>query len=199
MAEDLPPSVAQSPLFNKLPPELRSRIFEFAVYSSEGSGRCEVTRWAGIPEPALLLTCKIIRKEAIGIFYAENEFVLVIRAFNPAPLLLLSRKEKMLAASHGYGIPNVYQGVDSMIYYVRRWVNLLSWLRYHHTGEASALLEMSHSHLGVDFGMYVDEADFIGTMFKLAAATRGVPGGKVKDIIDGLRHGLIALHYDWEE
>jgi len=97
-------SVAQSPLF-RLPPELRNRIYEYAVYRSAEHGFCVVTATSGIPEPALLLTCKLIRQEAIGIFYAENKFMADTPSFDSRAYLLIRRKIISLLEGYGCGIP----------------------------------------------------------------------------------------------
>jgi hypothetical protein len=54
-----------------LPPELRNRIYEYALRFDNGI--CEVNETVGIPESALLLTCKEIRREAIGILHSANK------------------------------------------------------------------------------------------------------------------------------
>jgi hypothetical protein len=47
-----------------LAPELRNRIYQFAVSFDD---KITITKSAGFPEPPLLFTCKTIRREAIGI------------------------------------------------------------------------------------------------------------------------------------
>lgn len=51
-ALDLPEPVT---LF-RIPPELRNRIYEYALHLEDGV--CEVSEELGIPELALLMTCK---------------------------------------------------------------------------------------------------------------------------------------------
>lgn len=65
--------------FWKLPPELRIRIYEYALYQL---GWCPVTNQHRIPKPAILLTCKLTRQGALGIFYAETNFRVHAQAFD---------------------------------------------------------------------------------------------------------------------
>jgi hypothetical protein len=79
-------SCASAPLL-RLPPEIRNIIYKCALYLDDGI--CEVDVATGIPEPALLLTCKEIRREAIGIFYSTNDVRLVIDSYSPSiPILM---------------------------------------------------------------------------------------------------------------
>lgn len=87
-------SIAASPLF-KLPPELRLRIYEYAVYSCEDQ-LCEVTRKDGIPELALLFTCKTVRAKAIPVFYTVNTFRIAIESYHAAVQVLTARKKAAL-------------------------------------------------------------------------------------------------------
>jgi hypothetical protein len=89
----LPSSVKDSPLF-KLPQELRDVIYE-SSYSTETYAT--VTKEAGIPEPGLLSTCKVIRQEAIAVFYGETRPNFIIESDDPAVLLLWDGKKKYLA------------------------------------------------------------------------------------------------------
>jgi hypothetical protein len=90
-------SIADSPLF-KLPPELRLRIYEYAVYSEDDDGKCKVTREHGIPEPPLLFTCKTVRGEAISSFYSVNNFHNIVELLHPATIVLTMRKKNSLLA-----------------------------------------------------------------------------------------------------
>lgn len=82
----------------KLPTELRLRIYEYAVYRGE-DGLCKITRKDGIPEPALLFTCKAIRAEAIAVFYTVNIFHTIMEFYHPAVLILMPRKKDALIAA----------------------------------------------------------------------------------------------------
>jgi hypothetical protein len=89
-------SIAQSPFFTKFPPEIRLQIYKYALFVANDDGYCVVTKEKGIPGPPLLLTCKAIRKEAIDTFYHQKWFLLVLKDWNPAALVLMTRKTKLL-------------------------------------------------------------------------------------------------------
>lgn len=86
-------SIDHSPLFT-LARELRDKIYEYAVNCGDDDGICTVTRRRGIPEPPLLFTCKVIREEALEVFYSINSFRagLLRDDLHPAGKLLLLRK-----------------------------------------------------------------------------------------------------------
>ena len=75
----------QSPLFTKLPPELRTRIFELALTREDsiavptgvGSSRLAIREQArkAMP-PTITQTCRLARSEALPIFFRLNEFLL---------------------------------------------------------------------------------------------------------------------------
>ena len=187
LPDTLPQSVAQSPLFVKLPPELRDRIYEYAVYQR----LCKVTTAHDIVEPALLFTCKIVRKEAIGIFYAANMLAVATPSFDPATALLVNRKDKLLRSVYGCRITKA--GLDVSL--PRRWPNSFSMLRHLHTGTLPRLRIAK-----IPPRMFVnDEACFIASLFNVATGLRGRPWDEVQDVFVGLRAGLIALHGDWRE
>jgi predicted membrane protein len=80
---------------NKLPPELRNKIYEFVVtqprrvrlprkrpedrvsdwYGENKSARAECLQKFEIP--ALARTCKLLRRESLGVYYSVNEFTFV--------------------------------------------------------------------------------------------------------------------------
>ncbi|EME81044.1 uncharacterized protein MYCFIDRAFT_76980 [Pseudocercospora fijiensis CIRAD86] len=64
------PSEPPECYLTKLAPEIRNLIYEYSLCNSES---IEITRdnWM---QPALLRTCKTIRREATGIYYCKNTF-----------------------------------------------------------------------------------------------------------------------------
>lgn len=183
-------SIAHSPLW-RLPPEMRNLIYEFALYQGDEHGNCPVRKSVGIPEPALLLTCKAVRKEAIGVFYSENRFLAVIRSFDPATLLLLRRKNEILWSRYGCQIHlQVRQFIDGS----RRWRNLLSWLKDHHSTRVGRLFLVP----GYTVQRFSSrEGMFLYSIFMLARVMYGRPWKEVKLILAGIRVGLEALHNAW--
>ena len=180
-------SVARSPLF-KLPPELRNNIYEFAVDQSDKYGYCTVTKQTGIPEPALLSTCKAIRKEAIGIFYATNKFKLDIHAFDTAVYDLFARKDKTLS-SYVCRVGIVRMVPDRQ----RHWRNLLRWLERHHAGS----VPRPCFGLTLNRRLSVQEAAFIASLFMVTAGSRKRSWSEVKPVLTGLHCGLRRIHEGW--
>lgn len=77
----------------KLPGELRNRIYELVIVEK---GRLKITA-KGPGQPALLRTCRQIRREAGTIYYGSNDFSLRIEAYNGAKFApLLSQVIKLV-------------------------------------------------------------------------------------------------------
>lgn len=108
-------SIADSPLF-RLPPELRNRIYEYAVLSP-GDPMININEDNGIPEPSLLASCKTTRREAIGIFYSPsfNDVRMTIDSFHPAMVIIWARKRIVLAQQ--YGLKERDWGVDTAYWF----------------------------------------------------------------------------------
>lgn len=125
------PAIPDSPLFKLLPGELRNIIYAYALVKEEN---ISVTRQSGIPEPALLSTCKAIRKEVIGMFYCQNELHLNIEPFEVTVLMLWHQKRTILFQASGVEV-----GATRMVKTGRRkWVNLMTWMRLQHAGKVTA-------------------------------------------------------------
>lgn len=171
--------------FWKLPPELRTRIYEYALYQP---GWCLLTKQHGIPEPALLLTCKFTRKEALGIFYAETNFRVDAPAFDPALYKMFARKDK-IHPSYNHAVVSVY--MDPLL--PRHWQNLLAWLERHHAGN----LPQPWLHGNFTLRFTVQEAGFIASLFAITSGLRERSWSEVEAVLVGLHSGLRALHGEW--
>lgn len=135
--------IAASPLF-KLPAELRLRIYEYALYSEDHDGICEITRNEGIPEPALLFTCKVARHQGIAVFNTVNSIRLIADSFHPAVHSLLVRKVASIRRSSAH-----IKGLDVQIYTTgrRNFRNLTLWLQNVHSGRQSSLVRKTLGRL----------------------------------------------------
>lgn len=67
-------NVSDSPLPN-LPPELRNRIYSSALASSSD---ISIPATSKLANPPLLQVCRQIKAECTQLYYAENEFRIVI-------------------------------------------------------------------------------------------------------------------------
>ena len=183
------PSVAESPLF-KLPAELRLRIYEYALYSHD-DGLCTVTRASGIPEPALLLTCKAIRKECIAVFYTVNIFQTVSSTYNYAVHFMMEGKKTALAMA----------GMDVGRLVVRDYVSgrrqhleaLTLWLKLVHMGR----LPIPHLQHWPHECMWSEALGFLESLFMIAKGMEAAPWADVEAIIVNIREGLIAIQERW--
>lgn len=185
-------SVALSPLF-KLPRELRDYIYEYSFYSlytPNGSREpdIKVTKDEGIPEPALLLTCKIVREEAVMLFYGQTRLNLVIHSYDPATMLLWSAKRVHLKRE--YNLTAATQNVSRAG--PISWINLKRNLQLIHSGH----------HVFVTIGArgapnYSAEEEFLQGMANVARSMYYEEWEFVEDILQMLRQGLVALNHHW--
>ncbi|USW58685.1 hypothetical protein Slin15195_G120040 [Septoria linicola] len=116
-------------LFLELPTELRNDIYRLVLVRPKHK-RDVVTTIDTIPkEPALLLTCRQIRGEALGIYFRENKFTFRIRDCDAEVYLKWCvRSKHHLAAA----IEFVCEGSPN-------WRNFKIRLRAHHYDRARAL------------------------------------------------------------
>jgi hypothetical protein len=125
-------AVTHSPLF-KLPRELRDYIYEYAFCN--GRHRLLVTKVGGIPEPALLLTCKIIRDEAVMLFYGRRRLKLIINSYDPAVMKLWLLKHQRLSRAY-----NLDPAIPSFRHIgPRNWDNLMTFLQLRHSNQLGSL------------------------------------------------------------
>lgn len=183
----LPLPVGEFP-FLRLPGELRNMVYKHALVTD---GKVNITREHGIPEPALLSTCKKIRKEAIGIFYHDNTFQLTARSHHPAVNLMWTRKVRSLRRQGG-SIPRFpsTQHVGK-----RNWHNLKGMLREMHAGNIrfSWMLE-PHTRGSTD---RLEYSRFLPFLESMVEAMYYWSWQRAEGVIDTLRPCLIVLHTDW--
>lgn len=182
-------TIAASPLF-KLPAELRLQIYGYAQYSND-DGICEITQKGGIPEPALLFTCKAARHEGIAVFYTVNSIRLVAESYHPAVHNLFLRK----VASISKSIAHVkWLDVEIGTSGRRNFQNLTLWLQYVHSGKSlKPCPEDPQAPAEVEA-----EPNFVDSLFRIAAGMKDRPWADVERVVNGLRGGLIALNREWE-
>lgn len=181
----LPSSVAASPLF-KLSPELRNMIYRFVQGTGE---QVLITKSAGIPEPALLSVNKIVRAEASGLFYDENDFVCEISYFDHATLLLAARKYHIDPASGRaqFGLKRCFIQLHD---HERNWSNLVAWLSDYYEEQCDGVGTIAN---------YSAELLLIRALFNMASTARstGLPTADVLSLLSCMRPALVAHHSDW--
>lgn len=143
-------SAKKSPLLS-LPPEMRNRIYRFALVEEDD---IEIPSGGPFPsDPPLLRTCSQIRGEAISIFYLENTFSFTIEDFNAGKYLEWCGTSKYRKESN-----HIFAVVDST-----NWTNILRWLRasYQQEGYGFAPLEQ-------DVGEEEQQSNTAAYLFDLA-------------------------------
>lgn len=184
-------SVANSPLFTKLPPELRNYVYEYTLHSES---LVNVTKDEGIPEPPLLLTCKTVRREAIGTFYAVNDIRLVVSAFDPSTEILMWKKIAALKIKYGIEVIS-YANIDRHRSGGRNWQNLVSWLQAYRRREVFGMASSKRVASAYEGG--TKERKLLAGMFYVVDDTRKRPWADVEFVLTLLRSGLVACHWQW--
>ena len=191
-------SSASSP-FMKLAAELRNTIYEYALYLDDGV--IEVSETAGIPEPALLLTCKDIRREAIGVFYSINTIKLLIDSYSPAMPLLMHKKQEAILWQYQYKITVSDVRLDGP----SDWRNLLAWLRHYH--EADGAVAFALSALGPPLGtrghkpeatLLAKELTVIAGLFDMVSHLDGMEWDSFEGTLGMFRYALAVFDEMWD-
>ena len=185
--ERLLKSVATSPLF-KLPPEIRNMIYRYAIVTK---ARVRITKSSGIPEPALLSTCKILRSEACAIVYLENTFRCEVRDHDPASLSLAYRKFKN---AKNLGVSS--QHVSSVQIEVcrrgsRNWKNLIAWYHSCLQRTCCGVLQLEHEQRAD-----AEERLLVG-VFKIVCSSPKMTSSELDFVLESLRPVLVELRQDW--
>lgn len=156
-AQSPPDGVAESSLF-KLPSELRTMIYRFALFTEED---IEVTESHGIPEPALLSVSKVVRSESYKVFYFEDTFSCMIEHYSPATMILACGKTSKSDPKIGIRAPKL------MIFNEQRhWGNLVRWLHLCLQESHYACYAMSDNELAEHNVEYSAEERLLGGLFR---------------------------------
>ncbi|KAK4613882.1 hypothetical protein CLAFUW4_09360 [Fulvia fulva] len=120
MAESAPITTARCHLL-EMPPELRNRIYRFALVQHSQIFVCD-DGYDGLKTPALLRVCRQIRAEARSIYYIENKFSIEVPDPDPAVALHFHQQAEGLWSNYEVG-NNFAEGFE---YELRFW-NCWSW------------------------------------------------------------------------
>jgi len=116
-------AVGDSPLFH-LSGELRNEIYRHYF----GDNESILVTTAGVPEPALLATCRAIRKEALALFYHGKRLDFAMKRYDSSILMKWEPKRRSLEVAHadGYSTWSMPEGMQA------DKTNLCLWLwRYY--------------------------------------------------------------------
>ncbi|EME38594.1 hypothetical protein DOTSEDRAFT_181859 [Dothistroma septosporum NZE10] len=112
----------KSPLLT-MPGELRNEIYRHVLLDT---GRTSAVQYdsTGFTRPALLNACKMIRFEALKMFYLENKFETTVNKYNPSTMLRWYTHFDRL---------NIDAVEDCTVDDTQpSWANLVEWLRLYH-------------------------------------------------------------------
>lgn len=188
----------------QLPPELRNGIWKYALYMDMDDGFCILNEDENFPEPALLSTCRQIRREAMGIFYSENIFAFTVTSYSPKmPMFTL---KKMVSLRKRYGI-SIAERTRATFQGPPRWNNLLSWIKaVHETPCGSTTITAHRPHRftakSTD-GMNANqlrrrkESNFLAGLFRLVCEMKDRPWHIVESSLAPMRYGLELFDPEW--
>jgi hypothetical protein len=167
-----------------LPPELRVRIYEYAVWTD---GECLITKVGGVPEPPLLTTSKTVRREAIDVYHSINAMRFVVISYDRATETLMFRKLGILEAK--YGVKASFAGaafIGSL-----SWTNLKSRLQSLHEGKGK------HVSFGNPAADKAREFRMVVGMMHSVVVMRSLPWKEAETKLELLQVGLIAIDDRW--
>ena len=178
----------QPPLF-RLPGELKNKIYRSVLVSDRS---IEVDS-SGLQEPALLLACKQSRREAMGIFYGENEFIIQHPNYDGSTPVKWTRKARSIKAQckvqmncMGYCAPGSSTGTP-------HWATLLLWLKRYH--DNSVLIRFPPpSRVPAETPV---AQTILGVMFEIARGLRTRPWAEVETLLEEHHHILVKLDPRW--
>ncbi|KAK3706038.1 hypothetical protein LTR37_013032 [Vermiconidia calcicola] len=171
-----------------LPGELRNRIHRNALLTDDSDVIVDAN---GVPEPALLLTCKQIRAEGAQIYYSESDFMIHVPDYDTAVVLKWTRRLVLIRENY-----RIYAKSGTLIlsYPQPHWVNLVTWLERLFNEEVFLRpYPPSQAPAGTSTELLI-----IGGMFALVQAIRGQPRSRVKTLLDEQHDILISIDKQWE-
>ena len=173
----------ESPLLS-LPPEIRNRIYRAVLVDEEGP--IYVKPDEKLPAaPGLLQTCRVIRKEAITIYYQENRFVFDVEDFDVSEYVEWFRTKRQYH-------PETCLEMDPST----NWENLLVWLK--------VFFQKGIPRPAPGFTTDKSEwssIDVASMIFEMVATKRSAPGTRWAEVVDMLEnvHKILCFYEaSWE-
>lgn len=171
----------------KLPGEMRNRIYEYALISPN---KIQVTPTGYNINSGLLGTCKEIRAEAHGIFYADNTFGLHVRNYDSATVMhwldhlehLFHRTLKVTSTSTIWDEPC--------------WANLMIWLARYHFGKRIACNGLRQAIFKGRRPFKLD-VFMIEGMFETVQKLQAQPWATIMGVLETNRHTLVLIDGRW--
>ncbi|SMR62427.1 unnamed protein product [Zymoseptoria tritici ST99CH_1E4] len=163
-----------------LPPELRNQIFRDVV---KYDYKHIIVTPQGYDRPPLLETCKMIRKDALKLFYYTNEFYGYIFEYDYTPIA------KFFALREANNI-RTYVYFTLELQGVPNWNNLVDWVKREHGAKFSPIK-------GIPEREGNEVRIILRGFFAMAIAMRGQEWEEVEARLHAARPALIALDRNW--
>ncbi|KAK5127893.1 hypothetical protein LTR85_005010 [Meristemomyces frigidus] len=167
--------------FLERPPELRNRIYRFALVNDEPvqllGAACE--------QPALLKAGRQLRREAISIYYSDNTFRIKIRDMDGIAMIPF---RKLMVR---YRFKAVKGNFIFYTTYARNWTNLLAWLKAHHHDSKLACGRVNQDGDAGAVSTVVVQA------FCIAGALKHRRWERVEEVLEAYHKGIAALDAAW--
>ena len=175
--------------FLKLPGELRSRIYQFAILTK----RALRVEYNGLAEPALLLVSRQVRAESVPIYYLENRFVVRTLNYNFAAVKKWGKRLRKL--TEVYGIRPRHEYEFGRTADTPDWESFMEWLKLYH---------IKNSRFEGPDGRHVGQRPtpvmkvVLDTMLDIVSEMADQPWERVERLLKSHRKILISLDSRWE-
>ena len=176
--------------FLGLPPELRTKIYEYALLEPRP---ISITA-TGPQQPPLLRSCTRIREEAIRLHYTNNRFIMTVTDYDVEPILRSYR-----VWSRYYAPPEGYDDDKGEVYGVigidtngsPNWKNLVEWCKLVHEHQV-------YGYASSDDGDGTDTS--LGAIMDAVLDLRGDGGATweiVERVLERFKRMLVLLDSRW--
>ncbi|CAK4033889.1 Hypothetical predicted protein [Lecanosticta acicola] len=174
----------------ELPPELRNNIYRLVLHQQ---ARIPITGH-GYDRPTILITCRQIRKEALKIFYYENQFRASVANYNSDLVHKWTQHLQKMKMRPSLALPYLGFGHRSTS---PPWPNLLRWLRrkYDDWDIVSPRRPLSRKRLGKT-AVEVEQL-IVGGMFAIVKALTDEEWDVVEELLMHQRVVLERMDGRW--
>ena len=176
----------------ELPGELRNRIYRYTLLNND-EAVVEIDH-NGIPEPALLLTCKKTRREGGEICYMENTFQLLVLNYDSRTVMRWASKMRVIRTN----FETTLQPFSITTHGQPNWQNLRLWLQRYHSQRINWALTMFQSELDEMSSWTRVELRVIAAMFHMVEAAREVPWDRLALEIEEHHQILVEVDIQWK-
>ncbi|KAK3714222.1 hypothetical protein LTR37_008024 [Vermiconidia calcicola] len=179
------PAVADCHLFS-LPAELRNIIYTEALVQT----RSTYLTAAGVPEPPLLLTCKLLQEETLPIYY-QNTFR--VPSTNWDSSVIIKWQVKCLELLDDYGLRVDTRSVPGQK--TPHWENLLLWLKGIYEGS----IDMHRQRPSQMYGerKSIDRVVIGGMFYMVAKMRKKFSWEEVMEVLDEQHMVLVRVDARW--